>query len=51
MRENKAIDNHMSIDVQTAALYQQQKDQQLQLAVQKSSQQLIERTFDRGFER
>jgi len=52
-RENKSIDkaHSINIDVQTAALYQQQKDHQLQLAIQKSYQQIVERTLDREFER
>jgi len=53
MRENKAMDisHSLNIDVHVAALYQQQKDYQLQLVVQKNSQQAIEKTLDRGFER
>jgi DNA primase len=57
MRENKAMDisHSLNIDVQAAALYQQQKDHQLQQAqqldIQKINQLTLDKQNNRGFER
>lgn len=57
MRENKALDKSytINIDVQAAALYQQQKDYQLQQAqqldIQKTNQLTLDKQNNRGFER